>query len=191
MLVEQQVELAQELAVDPLRVIRDANGNHVVQKIIQVVPRQQIGFMFDALRGQIHSLAVHAYGCRVVQRMLESGTDQDRTDIMKELDACIDILIPDQYGNYVAQHVIDKGNAADRTKFIDMVFRDVLKHSKHKYASNVVEKCFLKCTPAQHTQIRRLVSSTGPDGIDNLSITCKDQFGNYVIRKNTLFLYRW
>ena len=52
-------------------------------------------------------------------------------------------LVQDQYGNYVIQHVIERGNAQDRAEIVSKVKGNVLNYSKHKFASNVVEKCIL------------------------------------------------
>lgn len=184
-LVEQQVELVEELSADPYKVIRDSNGNHVVQKMIEVVPREHFEFIMTALRGQVPAMAVHAYGCRVIQRMLEKGNEQDKAEIMKELDTCTHILITDQYGNYVAQHVIERGTPHDSSRFIDLVLKQVLTYSKHKFASNVVEKCFVKGTPAQRTDVRQQLTAPGSDGTSPLLQLARDQYGNYVIRKST------
>ncbi|UKZ63598.1 uncharacterized protein TrAtP1_004825 [Trichoderma atroviride] len=182
-LVEQQAELTRELEPEILRVIKDQNGNHVVQKIIELVPRQYIDFIMNAVRGQVTPLASHAYGCRVIQRLLEHGTEEDKAEIMGELHASAQILITDQYGNYVAQHVIQNGELEDRERIIQLVMGQLLTLSKHKFASNVVEKCIEFGTPAQRTTIREQLTTAGPDGNNPLQQMMRDQFGNYVIQK--------
>ncbi|KAM0454746.1 hypothetical protein ACHAPV_005498 [Trichoderma viride] len=182
-LVEQQAELTRELEPEILRVIKDQNGNHVVQKIIELVPRQYIDFIMNAVRGQVTPLASHAYGCRVIQRLLEHGTEEDKAEIMGELHASAQILITDQYGNYVAQHVIQNGELEDRELIIQLVMGQLLTLSKHKFASNVVEKCIEFGTAAQRTTIREQLTTAGPDGNNPLQQMMRDQFGNYVIQK--------
>lgn len=183
-LVEQQAELTKELEPEILRVIRDQNGNHVVQKIIELVPRQCIDFIMNAVRGQVTALASHTYGCRVIQRMLEHGTESDKMEIMMELHASAQILITDQYGNYVAQHVIQNGKPEDRAQMIDLVMAQLLTLSKHKFASNVVEKCIEHGTAEQRTSIREQLTTVGSDGTSPLQQMMRDQYGNYVIRKS-------
>lgn len=187
MLVEQQAELTKELEPDILRVIRDQNGNHVVQKIIELVPRQYIDFIMNAVRGQSTGLASHTYGCRVIQRLLEHGTESDKMEIMTELHASAQILITDQYGNYVAQHVIQNGKPEDRAKMIDLVMAQLLTLSKHKFASNVVEKCIEYGTAEQRTIVREQLTTVGSDGTSPLQQMMRDQYGNYVIRKCNKF----
>lgn len=50
-----------------MRCVRDQNGNHVIQKCIECVPSERIGFIISAFRGQVASLSMHPYGCRVIQ----------------------------------------------------------------------------------------------------------------------------
>jgi Pumilio-family RNA binding repeat len=50
-----------------MQCVRDQNGNHVIQKCIEWVPVEHIGFIIKAFRGQVASLSMHPYGCRVIQ----------------------------------------------------------------------------------------------------------------------------
>ncbi|KAK5664093.1 hypothetical protein OQA88_308 [Cercophora sp. LCS_1] len=182
-LVEQQAELVQELEVDILRVVKDNNGNHVVQKIIELVPRQHIDFIMACLRGRVSELSSHTYGCRVIQRVLEHGSEEDKATIMAEIHQCANVLITDQYGNYVTQHVIAHGKPEDRSKMIGIVTRDLLPFSKHKFASNVVEKCIEQGTTEELRRIRQGLSVPGDELTGPLPLLVKDQYGNYVIQK--------
>jgi pumilio RNA-binding family len=60
---------------------------------------------------------------------------------LKELDDFIESLIKDQYGNYVIQHILERGEPRDKANIIKKISGRVLSFSKHKFASNVVEKC--------------------------------------------------
>jgi mRNA-binding protein PUF3 len=167
-----------------MRIVKDQNGNHVVQKIIELVPRQYIGFIMDSFRGQVNVLAAHTYGCRVIQRMLEHGSADDKRDILAELHTSATGLITDQYGNYVTQHVIQHGNPEDRSRMINLVTNQLVSLSKHKFASNVVEKCIEYGTPEERKAIREQLTTVGADGSSPLQVMMKDQYGNYVIRKS-------
>lgn len=166
-----------------MQVIKDQNGNHVVQMVIKLVPRLCIPFIMDSFRGQVDQLSAHNYGCRVVQRMLEHGTDGERKALMDELHAHADILITDQFGNYVTQHIIAQGNPEDRNKMITLVIDNLVALCKHKFASNVVEKCIEHGTMEERQMIMRKLLDIGLDGSSLLQSMIRDQFGNYVIRK--------
>ncbi|RDW70295.1 hypothetical protein BP5796_08692 [Coleophoma crateriformis] len=182
-LADQQAELVKELQPDILRCVKDQNGNHVVQKAIERVPREHIQFIIEAFKGQVHLLAAHPYGCRVVQRILEYCTPADQASILEEFHECSSMLITDQYGNYVTQHVISKGQTEDRAKVIKIVIAQILPLSKHKFASNVVEKSIEHGTYEQRKAILDQVTALHSDGTSPLTLIMKDQFGNYVIQK--------
>ena len=188
MLVEQQAELVRELQSDILKVVKDPNGNHVIQQVIALVPRQHIDFIMDCFRGRVSELASHTYGCRVIQRALEHGTEADRAAIMKELHGCVQMLVTDQYGNYVVQHVLEKGKPEDRSRIIDLVTSQVMTLSKHKFASNVVEACIRNGTLEERRKLRDVIAASGEEPNSPLFHLMKDQFGNYVIRKSWFLL---
>lgn len=164
--------------------IKDQNGNHVIQKVIEVVPREHLDFIMEAMRGQVSPLAQHTYGCRVIQRILERGTSADSEEILRELFAVANMLIMDQYGNYVAQHIIIKGKHDESMRMIQLVMNQLVSFSRHKFASNVVETCIQHATPEQRTSILQQFTDVGSDGTSVLSQMMRDQYGNYVIRKS-------
>ena len=65
--LDQKIDLVRELDGNIMRCVRDQNGNHVIQKCIECVPTEHIGFVVSAFRGQVASLSMHPYGCRVIQ----------------------------------------------------------------------------------------------------------------------------
>lgn len=182
--MDQQAELAKELSSDILKVIMDQNGNHVVQRIVEVVPRQHLDFIMDAFRGQVTSLSMHQYGCRVVQRMMEYGSDADKTAIVKELHPSARLLLTDQYGNYVTQHVIQHGKQDDHDRMVKLVMDQLVELSKHKFASNVVEVCIDHVSAEILTEIRERFVKVGSDGTQPLQQLMRDNYANYVIRKS-------
>lgn len=54
--------------------------------------------------------------------------------------------------------------------------------TRHKFASNVVEKSIAFGSPDQKREIVRVVTTARPDGNPPLQILMRDQYGNYVIR---------
>lgn len=84
--LDEKVDMVSELEGHLLRCVRDQNGNHVVQKIIECVPTEHITGLLSTVLAQLVPLAVHSFGCRVVQRILEHCTDQVIYDkVMKEI----------------------------------------------------------------------------------------------------------
>lgn len=65
--LDQKIKMVKELDGHVMRCVRDQNGNHVVQKCIECVPEENIGFIISTFFGQVVTLSTHPYGCRVIQ----------------------------------------------------------------------------------------------------------------------------
>ncbi len=181
--MDQQADLIKELEPSVLRCVRDQHGNHVVQKAVEVIPLEHIRFIIDAFVGQVQNLATHAYGCRVIQRILEHCGEEGQAKILRELFVAGPALIQDQYGNYVAQHVIKHGKEEDRAALIGRVKEQLVQYSRHKFASNVVEKSIEYGTDEQRREFLTILTTLSPEGISPLQSLVEDQYGNYVIRE--------
>lgn len=203
--------LISELKGNVLRCVRDQNGNHVIQKCIECCckmgPSSTIpSFLLDSFKDQISILAKHPYGCRVIQRIFEQENKVDPStskmirSLIDEMHLSIKDLIEDQYGNYVVQHLLSIDSKEDCSKIIkDCISGNLLYYSKHKFASNVVEKCV-----AHGPKIDRMIlideslqelDSNSIDVTTSLLdewpsttvpifvLMMKDQFANYVLQK--------
>ncbi|SCU79402.1 LAFA_0B02894g1_1 [Lachancea sp. 'fantastica'] len=193
---DQKVALVNELSGCVLQMIKDQNGNHVIQKAVERIPMTKLAFILESLQGQIYHLSTHSYGCRVVQRLLEYGSVEDQDTILNDLDAFIPFLIQDQYGNYVIQHILQHGSADQSThigktkqSIADAVSKNVVEYSKHKFASNVVEKTMLFGSDAQKKQFLEKVlprdegHATHLEENAPLILMMRDQYANYVVQK--------
>jgi hypothetical protein len=192
-----------ELSLKIIALCMDVNGNHVVQKYIDVVSglRGECKFIIEALvggelGGVVSKLASHCYGCRVVQRLMSRCLIEDVSLIFESLCSSpenIAKLSEDVFGNYVMQHAIEHGRDIDRERIsLCLASMDILKLGCSKYASNVVEKSirFHNTTSDDGSGVlvtKLLINSmliaidpiTGEPGILTLM---KDKYGNYVVR---------
>jgi pumilio RNA-binding family len=129
-----------ELQGKVLKCIRDRKGNLVIQKVIERVDPEKLNFIVKAFTNEgtntITDLSKHAYGCRVIQRMLEYFTEEQKRPILEQIHTYIHELIVDQYGNYVVQHVIERGSDEDRDKIIAQIKGRVMNYAQHKFWFN-------------------------------------------------------
>lgn len=189
-----------------LRCVHDQNGNHVIQKCIEVVCRvakeapvdvanylnSRIQFIIQSFQGRVKELSMHPYGCRVVQRILEHCNNEQKGELLEELRKCCIELVQDQYGNYVIQHVMQHGWEEDRAILVKEVQDHLLDFSQHKFASNVVEKCLQFASKKDRdemiwTIIRVTFDLANPvdakTGHCVLESMVRDPYANYVVQK--------
>jgi mRNA-binding protein PUF3 len=175
--------MVRELEKEPLKAVQDQNGNHVIQKVIERVPMEHMATIVEAFRGHVGRLSVNSYGCRVIQRLLEKVPEPQRRFILTELHAEGPKLITDSYGNYVTQHMIEHGLPEDRAKIVELIKAEYMIYSKHKFASNVVERCLVCGSDDQRRDLVQTFISKNERGENNLLNLLRDGYGNYVIQK--------
>jgi pumilio RNA-binding family len=189
-----------------LRCVHDSNGNHVIQKCIEIVSKAardaptpdvseylagRIQFIINAFQGKVKELSSHPYGCRVVQRILEHCTNAQKAVILEELRQCCTELVQDCYGNYVIQFVMQHGWEADRAVLIREVQNNLLDFSQHKFASNVVEKCLQYASKKDRDEMIWTIINVTFDlknpvdakGHCVLESMVRDPYANYVVQK--------
>lgn len=103
--------------------------------------------------------------------------------MLEELHRSTSQLVQDQYGNYVIQHILEHGKPKDKAMIISKVRGHTLQLSKHKFASNVVEKCVAYGCQIDRQALIEEVLLTRPDGSYPLMSMMKDQYANYVVQK--------
>ncbi|KAJ2672169.1 mRNA binding protein puf3, partial [Coemansia sp. RSA 1285] len=75
------------------------------------------------------------------------------------------------------------GKPVDRSLVCSRVRGHVLQLSKHKFASNVVEKCIAHGEPKDRKVLIDEATAVRRDGSSNLVNMMKDQYANYVVQK--------
>lgn len=165
--------------------MQGVHSNHVIQKIIQKLPREHIDFVYNGIRGKVFMLSSHNYACRVIQRMLEEGTEDDKAFILEEFLRDAHKLVPNEWGNYVTQIVLKVGGPQARADIIRLCIDQFLVYSKQKHASNVMEHCIELGEPEDRLEMYNLIMNTRTeDGSGLLQAMWKDQYANYVVRKS-------
>jgi len=203
---EERYQLVLELNGNVLKCVQDQNGNHVIQKCIEKIqPSSNLQIIVDSFVNNVAQLATHAYGCRVIQRILEFCTEAQCKVLMDEIMQAATKLVRDQYGNYVVQHVLEHSKPKYKAQLTRQFKGLYCSLSLHKFASNVIEKCFknggkkekqeildeLLQVPSSSTSNTAAESSSSNNNnnvINNsrnapLMDMMNDQFGNYVVQK--------
>ena len=171
-----------QIIVEALRnrvveLIQDLNGNHVIQKCLNKLSATDAQFIFDAVGLHCIEVGTHRHGCCVLQRCIDHANTDQKAWLIGRITEHAHILVQDPYGNYVIQYIIDL-NEPSFTEPVVNQFRDhVSQLSRHKFSSNVIEKC-LRC--AQDASKDMIVDEIlAPGEMEKL---IRDNYANYVIQ---------
>eukprot|EP00450_Noctiluca_scintillans_P001084 CAMPEP_0194497964 /NCGR_PEP_ID=MMETSP0253-20130528/14740_1 /TAXON_ID=2966 /ORGANISM="Noctiluca scintillans" /LENGTH=440 /DNA_ID=CAMNT_0039339531 /DNA_START=24 /DNA_END=1346 /DNA_ORIENTATION=- len=169
--LELRGRIVEVLAPESVALSRDKHGCRVVQKALQVGPRESL---LMSLQQGASECITHIHANHVIQNCVEMlpssefiveavrqlGVKHVASDkfgcrvilrlleyypaglLCLDLLACTSDLIVDPYGNYVVQQLLTHGRTEDVPRLLDSLFRhDLLALTKHKHASRVLEKC--------------------------------------------------
>lgn len=200
------IDLLSEFHEDILSCIHDQNGNHVIQKVVEVVSNKaktfqaessekalkcssQLNFVLDCVMKNTVSLSCHPYGCRVLQRILEHCVESQKSAALDSIQLCLRTLLDDQYGNYVIQHVLQFGRKSDRDIILGMIVENnLLALSRQKFASNVIEK-LLKYGSSDHRNVivREMLKTSEDKSVESgrstvVLLMVRDAYANYVVQ---------
>ncbi|KAK4142951.1 armadillo-type protein [Dichotomopilus funicola] len=178
--VTTQVQI--NLIVEALRnqvveLIQDLNGNHVIQKCLNKLNSADASFIFEAVGKHCVEVGTHRHGCCVLQRCIDHADGSQKTWLIERITEHAVTLVQDPFGNYVVQYIIDLNETSFTEPLVKQFQGRIGMLSKHKFSSNVVEKC-LRCASDESRDII-VTELLGQGEIERL---LRDSFGNYVIQ---------
>ncbi|CAK9045726.1 Pumilio homolog 5 (APUM-5) (AtPUM5) [Durusdinium trenchii] len=169
--------------------IEDANGNHVIQKVVENMPSSgHISFVIQAVAKRAEDMALHQYGCRIIQRLLENAELESIAGILDPIVEATDKLSKDKHANYVIQCILERGRLQDKIRIVKLITEKVLEFAKNKVSSNVVERCFEITTDASklvenRTALMSAVLGSSGDTRAPFAQLMTDKFGNYTAQR--------
>ena len=157
--------------------LKELNGTHIINKFITDHP-ECANEINKIVVENSSTLATHRHGCCILQRLLD-GTDKKlKNDLIDNLVENCFVLIIDQFGNYVIQSILLLNNAKASGAIALKICDNLQYYSKHRYSSNVIEKCFDYCGKKEKKILIQKICS--PEMIADLIL---DEHGNYVVQK--------
>jgi hypothetical protein len=134
------------LSVDDIvTLFRERDGAHIIKAFVLFMAPKDRQFIYDAAEAQVVRLATDRYGGATLQRLLEAeGSKEQRMQLAGAITQKAAAMVSDAHGNYILQHVLTMGtndNDINVKAAVDTLRGQFLKLAKHKFGSNVVEKC--------------------------------------------------
>eukprot|EP00927_Polykrikos_kofoidii_P056588 TRINITY_DN50681_c0_g1_i1.p1 TRINITY_DN50681_c0_g1~~TRINITY_DN50681_c0_g1_i1.p1 ORF type:complete len:561 (-),score=72.90 TRINITY_DN50681_c0_g1_i1:446-2083(-) len=172
--------LASSLHGHVLRAIRSMHANHVIQRVVELLPPVSIAFVPRELSGLGKEVARHRFGCRIICRLLEHGSSADRyiLGLMKEVLSDAPALCRHTYGNYVVRHCLEFGTPEQRQSIAKVIAEDAFGAARHRYGSRVVQAALQFCISQDRDMI---VEKLIQDGNQLLSLAM-NLSGRHVVK---------
>ncbi|KAI0825240.1 ARM repeat-containing protein [Trametes gibbosa] len=165
------------LSLHVVVLIKDLNGNHVIQKCLNKLAPEDNQFIYNAVAANCVEVATHRHGCCVLQRCIDHASEHQRIQLVNEITYNALTLVQDPYGNYVVQYILDLND----NRFSDAVIRqftgNVCALSVQKFSSNVIEKCV---RVAEHNTRKMLIGELL--NRTRLEKLLRDSYGNYCVQ---------
>ncbi|XP_075673102.1 putative pumilio homolog 7, chloroplastic isoform X2 [Castanea sativa] len=166
-------------ALEPgfLALIKDLNGNHVIQRCLQCLSHEDNKFIFVAAAKYCVDIAIHQHGCCVLQRCISHSIGEHRENLVTEISANGLLLSQDAYGNYVIQFILELRIPSATSNLISQFEGNYVHLSKQKFGSHVVEKCLMVFNDeCQSRLIHELLS------VPQFERLLQDPHANYVVQ---------
>ncbi|XWS23879.1 hypothetical protein CRYUN_Cryun28dG0053300 [Craigia yunnanensis] len=173
----QQISLIKS-ALKPgiLDLIKDLNGNHVLQRCLRCLDNEDNKIIFDAAAKFCVDIATHRHGCCVLQRCIAHSNGQHRDKLITQISRNGLLLAQDPFGNYVVQYIIELKVPSAIGNLLSQFKGHYVHLSMQKFSSHVVEKCLKHFAESRLQIIRELIS------VVHFEQLLQDPFANYVIQ---------
>jgi len=180
---DEKRELATKLHGHVKELLESPNGNHVLQKCIEVLPPQSVRFIIDELLFWPPSwigVAKHRFGCRIIERLLEHCPEHMTAPLIDAVVSEAGTLARHPYGNYVVQHVLEYGTDVHRKLLVSACIESGIGFlAQHRIASNVIESALGRVCSADQQAIGLALLAT-PQTL--LVISCS-RYGTHVVQR--------
>ncbi|CAL8997330.1 unnamed protein product [Prunus brigantina] len=159
-----------------LDLIKDPNGNHVVQRCLDCFSNEDNRFIFDAAARFCVEIATQRHGCCVLQKCIAHARGRHRDKLINEIARNGLLLSQDPYGNYVIQYVMELKIPSAMAKLINQLKGHFVRLSTQKCSSHVVEKCLKYFEESRPKIIHELLS------VPCFEQLLQDPYANYVVQ---------
>merc|ERR1712224_186345 len=135
---EEVVALCSELQGSVRDAIRSPHANHVVQKMVEVLPASSLGFVVEEILGAGAEVARHRYGCRVLSRLLQRHGETSvahMDDLIEELLCDASDLARHTFGHHVIEMVLQAGSTHQRHQLFCSLSHDLMHNAKNRNAT--------------------------------------------------------
>lgn len=179
---QERETFAEALLPHAMDLYMSPHGNHVLAKLIEVLPSTRLVCIAQRMRGQATSVARHQFGSRILERLMEHCTEEQIGFLLDELfddEQNLEALARHPFANFVVQHIFEHGMASRKSHCFRMLLPHVLQHATHKTASNVVQRMLEHADVTGQALIAdAFLAGEGESSLETIAAT---RYGSFVV----------
>ena len=162
------------------QMMKDINGNHVIQSIIENIKnKDHLTPIYKEICDNIVNIMKTKSGsCCVFPKILNNINEEDSDKMINCIIDNIEKLINDENANFAIQKIIKLNKGVYNNKIYNYLQDKIVKLSIQKFSSNVIETFIMNIPSFKDKIIGKIIES---NSIINL---LSDKFGNYIIQKS-------
>jgi flagellar biosynthesis regulator FlbT len=162
------------------QMMKDINGNHVIQSIIENIKnKDHLTPIYKEICDNIVNIMKTKSGsCCVFPKILNNINEEDSDKMINCIIDNIEKLINDENANFAIQKIIKLNKNVYNNKIYNYLQDKIVKLSIQKFSSNVIETFIMNIPSFKDKIIGKIIES---NSIINL---LSDKFGNYIIQKS-------
>ena len=159
--------------------IKDINGNHVIQCIIENVKNDDLLFViYKEINEKLFENLNNKSGSCVFSKIIKCDIASEGViNMIDNILQNLNLFINNEYGNFAVQKIIEINDLEYNTKIYEYIKDKFVNLSCQKYASNVIECCLLVDMNLKQKLISKLFER------NNIMELVVDKYGNYIVQK--------
>ncbi|KAL6492529.1 hypothetical protein OROGR_033330 [Orobanche gracilis] len=158
-----------------LALIKNNNGQHVIQHCLKYFPNEDNKHILNVVADHCLEVATDKSGCCVLQQCLTHSVGESRDRLIAQITSNALVLSVHPYGNYVVQYILGFKVVKVTSDIMTQLSGNYVSLSMNKYGSNVVEQCLKQSEGDEALPIiEELIHSP------NFLRVLQDPYGNYV-----------
>lgn len=172
--------LAASLLPEARQLCESPHANHVLAKLIEVLPVTRLTPLLDAFQGQVQTLARHRFGSRILERLTEHCSEAQLGPLLDEAIEDIEALARHQHGNFFVQRLLEHGSASRKRICAEKLLPFVLEHAVHRTASNTLQRLIDHASLDMQAAIAdKFLAGEGVQSLEAIAVT---RYGSFVVQ---------
>jgi len=158
---EERAELVAEVHGHAFQAAQCPHANHVLAKIITLVPPSALNFIVVELMSQgphgILELSRHRYGCRIIEGLLTYCQFKQMRSMVEILLADGSALCMHVYGNFVMQCLLEQSSSICRSRLFQAMHANLAAMGTNFYGSIVLVKGMMHGSHTEKVLLARAI----------------------------------